>query len=191
MSADANNKPGTTSGAAQAARSGIWLGIAAITMSFAALTSAIIVRQGSDPDWQHIHLPDIVYFNTLVLLLSSLTLELARRKPGQEPARGLPWLLATLSLGLLFVLGQVFAWRQLAARGVFLATNPSSSFFYVLTGVHGLHLLGGIVALAYVVARLAGKRRVLSGSMFEAASIYWHFMGGLWVYLLIVIRMRL
>ncbi len=191
MSADASKDPGATSGAAQAARSGIWLGIAAITMSFAALTSAIIVRQGSDPEWQHIQLPPIVYFNTLVLLSSSLTLELARRKPGQEPARRLPWLLVTLSLGLLFVLGQFLAWRQLAARGVFLATNPSSSFFYVLTGVHGLHLLGGIAALAYVVARLAGKSRVLSGSMFEAASIYWHFMGGLWVYLLIVIRMRL
>lgn len=191
MSAEANNGPESASGAAQAARGGIWLGIAAITMSFAALTSAILVRQSSDPDWQHVPLPGIVYFNTVVLLLSSLTLELARRKPGQEPARRLPWLFTTLSLGLLFVLGQFLAWRQLAARGVFLATNPSSSFFYVLTGVHGLHLLGGIVALTYVAARLAGKRRMLRGFLFEAVSIYWHFMAGLWVYLLIVIRMRL
>ncbi|MBZ5527589.1 MAG: cytochrome c oxidase subunit 3 [Acidobacteriia bacterium] len=191
MIGDEKSEAAKKAEATQAARAGIWLGIAAIVMAFAALTSAIIVRQGSDPDWQHVQLPGMVYFNTVVILLSSLTLEMARRKPGEAPESGLRWLQATLSLGMLFVLGQAFAWWQLAGRGVFLASNPSSSFFYVLTGIHGLHLVGGIVALAYVVARLAGKARVVSGSLFEAVTIYWHFMGGLWVYLLIVIRTRL
>jgi cytochrome c oxidase subunit 3 len=191
MSGEEKSEAEKNAGAVLAARAGIWLGIAAIVMAFAALTSAIIVRQGSDPDWQHVQLPWMVYCNTVVILLSSLTLEMARRKPGEAPESGLRWLQATLSLGMLFVMGQVFAWWELARRGVFLASNPSSSFFYVLTGIHGLHLLGGIVALAYVVARLGGKERTVSGSLFEAVTIYWHFMGGLWVYLLIVIRTRL
>jgi len=191
MSGEEKSEAEKRAEATQAARAGIWLGIAAIVMAFGALTSAIIVRQGADPEWKHVQLPWMIYGNTAVILLSSVTLKKSRRKSGEAPESGLPWLKATLGLGLLFVLGQMMAWLQLAGQGMFLASNPSSSFFYVLTGIHGLHLLGGIVALGYVVARLAGKERAVSASLFEAVSIYWHFMGGLWVYLLIVIRARL
>jgi cytochrome c oxidase subunit 3 len=174
-----------------AARAGMWLGIAAIVMAFGALTIAILVRQGADPEWKHVQLPAMVYFNTAVILLSSLTLEMARWKSAAEEGAGLRWMKAALGLGLLFVLGQVMAWWQLARQGVFLSSNPSSSFFYILTGMHGLHLVGGIAALGTVAARRAEKERTRSGSMFEAVRIYWHFMGGLWIFLLIVIRARL
>jgi len=79
--------------------------------------------------------------------------------------------------------GQVIAWRQLAAQGVFLVTNPSSSFFYVLTAAHGLHLVGGVVALLYVSSRNWRRSRISQVTATDVASIYWHFMDGLWVFL--------
>lgn len=188
--------------AEEAARSGIWVGIAAITMSFAAFTSAIIVRQGSDTSWHHMTLPTVLYLNTLVLILSSITLEIARRPMSARIGRhgaagdggtssGSVWLLATLGLGLLFLCGQYAAWRELASQGIFLATNPSSSFFYVLTAVHGIHLLGGLSAMAYLAAKLSMDAPNLRRSTADATAIYWHFMGGLWIYLLLVMRTRL
>lgn len=178
------------------AKTGIWVAFAAITMSFAALTSALVVRQGSALDWHHIALPPILYFNTLLLLVSSGTLELARRRlagyahgyAGQiaEPMR---WLMTTLALGILFVVGQYVAWLQLKSEGVYLASNPSSSFFYVFTGVHAVHVLGGLCGLVYVISKL--KRSVLRRSTFAAAAQYWHFMGILWVYLLWVLWSKL
>ncbi len=178
------------------AKTGIWVAFAAITMSFAALTSALVVRQGTSLDWQHLVLPPVLYFNTLVLLISSATLELARRRLAAyargfttqiaEPTR---WLAITLALGLLFVAGQYFAWLQLKAKGLYLATNPSSSFFYVFTGVHALHVLGGLCGLIYIMSKL--HRSVLSRSTFSAAAQYWHFMGLLWLYLLLVLWTKL
>lgn len=169
------------------ARTGVWIGIAAITMSFAAYTSALIVRQGSATDWHHLQLPPILYLNTLVLLASSATLERGRRRIS---VNGRVWLNVTLLLGLGFVAGQVVAWRQLAAQGLFLSTTPNSSFFYVLTVLHALHLLGGMVALVYVLARPASVGRRGTGAV-DAISLYWHFMGVLWLYLLLVLALRL
>jgi len=178
------------------AKTGIWVAFAAITMSFAALTSALVVRQGTALDWHHIPLPPILYFNTLVLLASSGTLEFARRRMAayargfetqiSEPMR---WLVITLSFGLLFVAGQYVAWLQLKSEGLYLATNPSSSFFYVFTGVHAVHVLGGLCGLIYIMSKL--QRSVLRRSTFIDASQYWHFMGILWVYLLFVLWMKL
>ena len=185
-------------GAGEASRSGIWVAIFAITMSFAAFTSALFVRQGSSGDWAHIALPAILYGNTLALLLSSATLQMARRAvtavPSIEPRSvrmALVWLTATLALGFVFVAGQFEAWRQLAAQGLYLATNPNSSFYYVLTAMHGLHVLAGIVALALVMGRIAASRAAFRKSTFEAAATYWHFMGVLWLYLLLVLRTKL
>lgn len=178
------------------AKTGVWVAFAAITMSFAALTSALVVRQGSALDWHHIELPPILYFNTLVLLASSGTLELTRRRLAgyarrieSDIAIGMRWLVITLSLGLLFVAGQYVAWLQLKSEGLYLATNPSSSFFYVFTGVHAVHVLGGLVGLAYVITKL--KHSALRRSTFAAASQYWHFMDLLWLYLLLVLWMKL
>ncbi len=126
---------------------GIWVVLASISMIFAAFTSAMVVRQGAAMDWQHLTLPHILYLNTLVLLASSITLEMARRRfaadvagssDKRSPSR---WLYATLGLGMLFVAGQYLAWLQLRAQGLYLATNPNSSFFYVLTAIHAIHVL--------------------------------------------------
>jgi cytochrome c oxidase subunit III len=176
--------------------SAIWVGIAAITMSFAAFTSALIVRQGSSTDWRHITLPSILYVSTLVLLASSVTLEVARRRVAAfmgglksqvvSPER---WLYVTLSLGLLFVVAQYAAWLQLRSQGLYLATNPNSSFFYVFTAVHAVHVSGGLGGLVRVVHKL--HKSVLRRSTLDATSYYWHFMGVLWLYLFLLLWLKL
>ncbi|MGA8428687.1 MAG: cytochrome c oxidase subunit 3 [Candidatus Sulfotelmatobacter sp.] len=178
------------------ASTGIWVGLASITMTFAAFTSALIVRQGGAPDWQHITLPPILYLNTLVIVASSFTLELGRRQVAAfmgglrshltNPAR---WLYVTLLLGILFVAGQTLAWVQLRAEGLKLSTNVSYSFFYVLTIAHAVHLLGGLGGMTRVIGKL--KRSVLRRSTLDATSRYWHFMGALWLYLLLLLWMKL
>ena len=175
---------------------GIWVVLFAITMMFAAFTSALIVRKGSSLDWRHFTLPSTLYFNTLLLLASSVTLEISRRRIAafmgglknqvENPAR---WLCMTLFLGLLFVAGQYVAWRQLSAEGLYLATNPSSSFFYVLTATHALHVLGGLGGLIYVIRKLS--KSSLRRSTLDATARYWHFMDVLWLYLLLLLWMKL
>ena len=180
------------------ARTGIWVGLAAIAMTFAALTSALIVRQGSPAnDWQPIAIPRILFFNTAVLVLSSLTLELARKRvaafirgQGVTRSEAMGWLGATLGLGLIFVAGQYIAWLQLRSEGLYLATNPNSSFFYVLTAVHALHVLGGLGGLARVIRLFAPAVPILRKSTLDATSYYWHFMGTLWIYLLFILWLK-
>jgi cytochrome c oxidase subunit 3 len=178
-------------------QSGVWVGIFAITMSFAAFTSALYVRQGSG-DWIHVVVPRLIYLNTGVLLLSSITLEMARRAfmnaPGLEATalrNSLRWLGITLAFGLAFVVGQYLVWRELAAQGLYLATNSNSSFLYVLTGVHALHVLGGIAGLLRLIARMTPSHVTLRRNSVTNTVIYWHFMGVLWLYLLVVISARL
>lgn len=183
------------------ALTGVWVGIGAITMSFAAYSSALIVRQGANPDWLHFTLPPVLFFNTLVVLASSVTLYMARAHTGARAdragsasaidARRLGWLYITISLGLLFLAGQILAWRNLAAQGLSLASGPSSSFFYLLTAMHGLHLLGGLAGLLYVVYRVRRASAVRTVSAYEAASLYWHFMTVLWLYLFAILANRI
>ena len=172
--------------------SGIWVGVFAITMSFAAFSSALFVRQGT-PDWTHLALPAILYFNTLLLLASSGTLEMARHTlaeaEGTRKASG--WVLITLLLGLAFCAGQYHAWQELRAAGVYLATNPNSSFFYLLTFLHVLHVSAGILALVYLAGRLVASHTTFRRSLFLNTAVYWHFMGVLWVYLLLLCRLKL
>jgi cytochrome c oxidase subunit 3 len=174
---------------------GIWVVLFAITMMFAAFTSALVVRKGGANDWQSFRLPPILFFNTLLLVASSITLELARRRvatfmgglksAAQSPAR---WLYVTLGLGLLFVGGQYIAWSQLRSEGLYLATNPSSSFFYLLTVTHALHVLGGLGGLLYVISKL--HKSVLRRDQLVSTARYWHFMGLLWVYLLVLLWVK-
>jgi cytochrome c oxidase subunit III len=173
----------------------IWVVLFAITMMFAAFTSALIVRKGSYADWRSFTLPPMLYLNTAVLICSSVTLEVARRRitaymgslkaRTKNPAR---WLYVTLFFGALFVIGQYIAWRQLKAQGLYLATNPSSSFFYLLTFVHAVHVIGGLSGLGYVIYKV--NHATLRRSTLVAAARYWHFMGGLWVYLLLLLWMK-
>jgi cytochrome c oxidase subunit III len=176
--------------------SGIWVGVFAITMSFAAFTSALFVREGTS-DWSHIALPSVLYFNTLVLLVSSFTLQLSRRSlaggagDAEETRKASGWVMITLLLGLAFCAGQFHAWQQLRAEGIYLATNPNSSFFYLLTFLHVLHVLVGIFALVYLAGRMMASHTTFRRSLFENTAVYWHFMGVLWVYLLLLCRMKL
>jgi cytochrome c oxidase subunit 3 len=187
----------TAGGAERASRSGIWVGLFAITMSFAAFSSALFVREGT-PDWGHLVLPSILYLNTFVLLLSSGTLELSRRSLAHATVAdstaatgGIGWLLCTLALGIAFCCGQYLAWQNLRAQGIYLATNPNSSFFYVLTFIHVLHLLAGIVALLYLTARFVFRRAAFRRSLLDNTAIYWHFLCVLWIYLFLLCRMKL
>jgi cytochrome c oxidase subunit 3 len=132
--------------------------------------------------------------NTAVLIGSSIALEVARRRVagfarGQKNDRAIPlaWLYLTLGLGVAFVAGQYAAWLQLKAQGLYLATNPSSSFFYVLTAMHGLHVLGGLGGLALVISRLSKRLPTLRRSTLDTVSYYWHFMDVLWLYLLMLL----
>jgi cytochrome c oxidase subunit III len=162
----------------------IQLGLAGIVMFFMALTSSFLVRKGLGNDWVSFNFPRILCLNTLILLGSSFTIQVARRHlHRRENAAFRRWWSITTALGALFLAGQLMAWRQLAAQGVFLVTNPSSSFFYVLTGAHGLHLLGGILALLYVSRRNWRRARISQVTATDVASIYWHCMDGLWIFL--------
>ncbi|HTR22010.1 MAG TPA: cytochrome c oxidase subunit 3 [Gemmatimonadales bacterium] len=184
--------------ASRASRTGVWVGIAAITMTFTAFTSAFVVRQGSGTDWIHFRIPALLYVNTLILLASSGALELARPRMtraaalGDAPAQGAStWVAVTLGLGLLFVCGQVLAWRNLVAQGLVLATGPSNAFFYVFTVVHALHVLGGIAGLIYLLRRLGQVPASLAEPVYGATALYWHFMAVLWLYLLLLLTVRL
>ena len=163
---------------------GITLAILSILMFFMALASAFIVRRGSN-DWIAVRIPAILWVNTLILLASSATLELSRRRLASNDVRGFRALwCVTTGLGVLFVAGQVLAWRQLLAQGIFVASNPGSSFFYIFTGLHGVHLLGGLCALFYVLVRNFERARVTRPVAAEIVGHYWHFMDALWVFLL-------
>jgi cytochrome c oxidase subunit 3 len=185
-----------------ATQTGIWVCVCAIFMCFAAFVSALVVREGSSADWQHLVLPHVLYLNTMVLLASSCTLEASLRRFAvavrleTEAGRArqvspLPWLYATIVLGTIFVLGQCLAWSDLAAKGLYLATSPNSSFFYVLTAMHGLHLLGGMAGLIYVARRLARSVTSTQASALGATAVYWHFMGLMWIFLFLVMAIRL
>jgi cytochrome c oxidase subunit 3 len=162
--------------------------IVAILVFFMALSSAYIARRGVSNGWVPIKVPPILWLNTLVLLLSSATLELARRRlsGGELPLFRKLWLLTT-ALGVAFLAGQYLAWRQLAAQGLFISSNPASSFFYIFTGAHAVHLFGGVAVLLFVALRNFARSRIPRAAAAEVASYYWHFMDALWVFLLALI----
>lgn len=166
---------------------GMFVGLGAILMFFMALVSAYIVRKGlPNSGWTRLQVPHILGLNTCILVCSSFTLARSRKwfLDGDEKEFH-RWWVATTILGVLFLSGQIIAWRQLVAEGVYLATNPSSSFFYVFTAAHGLHLLGGAVALLAIALRPTYK--LTRGTAIEVASMYWHFMDGLWVFLFLLL----
>jgi len=163
----------------------IAIGIVSILMFFMALASAFIVLRRGSEVWVTVHLPRILWANTCVLLASSLTLESARRRLFLADLSGFRkfWSMTTV-LGFLFVVGQLIAWRQLVAQGVYIASNQASSFFYIFTGAHAVHLLGGVGALLFVAFRKFEKTKISLPLAAEITSYYWHFMDGLWIFLL-------
>ena len=161
---------------------GMWVGLASVVMLFTSLTSAYIVRSGTINDWIPLAVPRVMYGSTALLLLSSVSIELARRKLKHGFVESYSrYLLLTGFLGLAFLTSQYFAWRQLAQQGIYLQSNPHSSFFYLLTGVHALHVLGGLLGLTFLWLR--SRRPAVA----DAVSIYWHFMDALWIYLFLLL----
>ena len=162
----------------------ILLGMISICMFFMALSAAFLVRK-TGKDWVNFKLPSIIWVNTIVLLTSSLTIDLARRRLALNDLVGFKTMWrATTALGVAFVVGQVVAWRDLVQMGFYVGSNPSSSFFYVFTAAHAAHLIGGILALFYVLFRDFRKTARLSLPVAaEVTSYYWHFMDGLWLFL--------
>jgi cytochrome c oxidase subunit 3 len=163
--------------------------LATAGMLFAGFASAYLVRR-EGADWVREPLPAILIFSTMILLISSATLEVSRSalRRGESTA-ALLWAAATTFLGLAFLAGQLDAWKQLAAQGVYLPSGPYSSFFYVLTAVHGVHLGGGIIALTYLLWRM-GRTPQGRGVMgvFRSCATYWHFVGGVWLLLYLLLR---
>jgi cytochrome c oxidase subunit 3 len=191
-------------------RLGLLVGLVAVTMLFVSFTSVYVVRRGLPTfdqrtssytrDWLQVNLPTtLLLVNTVLLFLSSITAELARRQITREAAlapvqsipgvsigkeRNLPWLGATVILGFAFLTGQWMAWRQLADRGFYLATSPSSSMVYLLTATHAVHLAGGLLVLLYAVGTsllhrpVEGRRIVV-----DVTAWYWHFMALIWIYI--------
>lgn len=168
-------------------RIGMWVALASILMLFMALTSAYVFRAGTT-GWQPLMIPRMLWASTALILASSFTVELARRSLRRN-ARAMyrRWLLVSAGLGLAFLFSQFLAWRELVSEGVYLASNPHSSFFYVLTALHGLHLAGGILGLCYLLWRTVRRSPTVSEvkrrAAADAVGTYWHFMDGLWLYL--------
>jgi cytochrome c oxidase subunit III len=165
---------------------GLYVLLAATTMIFAAFTSAMVVRRGLGNDWVSFHKPIILWVNTAILLTSSVVLELARRAlRHRHRERFNAWWTAGTALGVLFLGGQALAWLQLRQAGVFIASSPASSFFYILTASHGLHLLGGVIALLYVdVQALRLSLGPAKRTAIDVSAVFWHFLDGLWLYLM-------
>ncbi len=163
---------------------GMMLAMGGMTMFFVGFVSAYIVRRGLSDDWVPLQLPPVLFAGTVILLASSFTVEKARRSFARV-AEFRRWWFATTGLGVIFLICQLTGWRQLAQAGIYLNTNPSSSFFYVLTSAHALHLLGGLLALLFFSGRLLMGR--ITRTQVGVTSLYWHFLDGLWVFLLLLL----
>jgi cytochrome c oxidase subunit 3 len=196
------------------ARLGLLVALTPVIMLFVSFSSAYVVRQGLptlDPrtnqlvrDWIPITLPKLLLINTAVLILSSFFMELARRQIKWQVALAsnaahpgvttgdqvrMPWLSITTILGLTFLFGQWTAWRQLAANGFYLATTPSSSFVYLLTGTHAIHLMGGVLVLFFAgIASLLRRSVATRSIVVDVTAWYWHFMAALWIYILCLLE---
>lgn len=159
--------------------------LATVGMLFAAFSAALLVRRSS-ADWVPVALPPIVWANTVVLALASVALALGRVSLRRgEIVRVRRWSAVAGLLGLLFLAGQVEAWRQLAETGVFARTNPHAAFFYVLSALHGVHVTGGLAALGWVVGGVGpGEHQRRTYGQYTHVAIYWHFLAGVWLWLL-------
>src|SRR5690349_21655903 len=166
----------------------ITLGMISILMFFLVPSAAFIVLEHTSKAWVPAHLPKILWLNTAILLLSSYTLENARKRllAADLPGFRRVWR-ATTILGMSFLFGQLIAWLQLVASGVYIANNQATSFFYIFTAAHAVHLLGGIAALFYVAIHDFEISAISRITAVEITSYYWHFMDGLWVFLLLLL----
>jgi cytochrome c oxidase subunit 3 len=169
----------------------LWLFIVSIVMIFAALTSAYIVRQG-EGNWFVFELPAALWLTTAVLALSSVTMQWAHYSAKRDNIANLRIaIILTAALGMAFLVGQLYVWEGLKSMNVIFQGNPSGSFLYVLTGVHGFHLVTGIIFIL-IVSIQAFRYKIHSKKMvqIDMCATYWHFLDGLWIYLFIFLLMN-
>jgi cytochrome c oxidase subunit III len=168
----------------------LWVGIGSILMMFAGLTSAYVVKR-NQANWISFEIPVLFWFSTAVMIMSSVALYLALRAfKEREMSRYRSMMSATLGLGVLFIVLQVFGFRQLWNAGLTLQSNVAYSFLYVIVGFHAVHVIGGIIALVVMsVKAFSVKTRNYSSVPLELISTYWHFVDILWIYLLVFLLM--
>ncbi|MBS1486431.1 MAG: cytochrome c oxidase subunit 3 [Bacteroidetes bacterium] len=165
---------------------GMWLFLSTVMMLFMAITSAYIVRQ-AEGNWVYFELPFSFYVTSFVIVASSVTMQLAYRASKRDRVQQSKLFITLTSvLGVVFLAGQFMGWQQLVASNIYLVGNPSGSFLYVITGLHGLHLISAI-AFLFIILAAVFKGNVSSKNMtkMEMCTTYWHFLGGLWLYLFI------
>jgi cytochrome c oxidase subunit 3 len=169
----------------------MWLFLGSVLMLFAAFTSAYIVRQ-AEGNWLYFELPQLFYATTVVILLSSVTMQwayFAVKKDNAETAKIM--IALTTVLGFAFLIGQILGWKDLVQNSIYFVGNPSGSFLYVLTGLHGLHVVSAIVYLVIILVSIF-RSKVHSRNMapVEMCATYWHFLGGLWLYLFVFLLLN-
>ncbi len=169
---------------------GVWLVVAAITMIFAALTSALIVSQGTAPDWQRIPLPSTFYWNIIMLLGSGILVEGARRRVRHQAHGATRWLAAGLLMATLFIVSQIAVLQRLHSEGFHIAAGLSCSYFFVMVATYSMCAFGGITALALAGLRLRNRPLSQLASL-DAVSYYWYYLVALWCYLLALFWMRI
>jgi len=172
--------------AMQPKKFGMWLFMASVMMLFMSLTSAYIVRQ-SEGNWVFFELPSLFYVTSVIIVLSSITMQLGYAWAKRDNASMTKlMLLITSVFGIAFLAGQFFGWKQLVGNSIYLVGNPSGSFLYILTGLHGLHIISAIIFLLIMLnASLKGKVHAGNMTKMEMCTTYWHFLGGLWLYLFV------
>jgi cytochrome c oxidase subunit 3 len=162
----------------------LWLFMVTVVMIFAALTSAYIVRQ-AEGNWLEYDLPQIFYYTSALVIISSVFLQFAYASAKKDNISNLRLgLIGAVIFGSAFLVGQWYSWVALVDKEVFFVGNPAGSFLYVFTGLHAAHLISGVIFLIIVLISTF-KYKVHSQSMntMEMATTYWHFLGGLWLYL--------
>lgn len=162
----------------------LWLFIVSVVMIFASMTSAYIVRM-SEGNWLEFELPDIFWYTSILIILSSVSLHWAYISAKRDSLDQLRVaLLVTAILGFSFLVGQWYSWVALVDRDVYFVGNPAGSFLYVFTGLHAIHLISGVIFLIIVlISSLRFKIHSQNMAQMEMCTTYWHFLGGLWLYL--------
>ena len=178
---------------AQALRFGLWIAMASICMLFGAFTSAYLVRKPVG-NWYEFKLPVLFFYSTISMVISSLFLEKAFRSYKKNVISGFKRNLSLgFILGVVFIVLQIMAWKAMVGQGLFIDLNVSVSFLYVISGIHALHVIGGLVA--FLISVLVHNTRTFSPDPMKILKLdllrqYWHFVGILWVYLLVFLILQ-
>jgi cytochrome c oxidase subunit III len=169
----------------------LWLFLVTVVMIFAALTSAYIVRQ-AEGNWLEYELPEIFWVTSGIVVLSSIALQVAYYAAKKDNFLGVRiGMVLTVLLGIAFLIGQWYSWVALVDREVFFVGNPAGSFLYVFTGLHALHLISGVIFLIIVlISTFRYKVHSQALNTLEMATTYWHFLGGLWLYLFLFLLLN-